>query len=81
VTEYLVAVTPTGKVLVISLAQAPDTGWFLFRYSEGTFESDTWHDTVESAKEQAAYEYEGLVDSSWSAATGSLEEAVAAARR
>ena len=36
-----------------------ESGFYLLRYdSGGEFAGDTWHETIEEAKEQAKYEYE-----------------------
>src|SRR5438132_9574654 len=33
-------------------------GWLLVRYTlDGTFAGDTWHETIDDAKNQAAFEY------------------------
>lgn len=51
---------PSPDVLVIE--ENPD-GVFLFRYDrEGEFGGDTWHQSVEDAKEQARFEYGDLVE-------------------
>ena len=44
---------------VILLVAGPDPGAMLFRYTaHGEFGGDTWHPTLENAREQVAYEYE-----------------------
>jgi hypothetical protein len=51
---------PVALVIEESAADA-----MLFRYApDGTFAGDTWHETVEDAKDQAAFEYDALV-SGW----------------
>lgn len=50
---------PHPDVLVI---EEQASGVFLFRYTrDGDFGGDTWHMTVDDAKEQAEREYEGIV--------------------
>ena len=50
---------PAAGVLVIE--KIPD-GIFLIRYTQdGSFAGDTWHKTVEDAKNQANYEYGKLL--------------------
>jgi hypothetical protein len=44
---------------VILLVASDDPGAMLFRYTaHGEFGGDTWHESVEGAREQAAFEYE-----------------------
>jgi len=44
---------------VILMVAGPDPGAMLFRYTaHGEFGGDTWHPSMESAGEQATYEYE-----------------------
>lgn len=44
---------------VILLVAGADPGAMLFRYTaHGEFGGDTWHASVDSAREQAAYEYD-----------------------
>ena len=48
---------PTADVIL--LVAGDDPGAMLFRYTaEGEFGGDTWHPSLESAREQVAYEYE-----------------------
>lgn len=50
---------PTASMLLI---EENDDGVFLYRLSEaGNILGDTWHLTIEDAKHQAQYEFEGLV--------------------
>ena len=43
---------------VLVLIEPRDDGVFLYRYSEtGEFGGDTWHASVEEAKDQAAFEF------------------------
>jgi hypothetical protein len=47
---------------VILLIAGPDPGAMLFRYTaHGEFGGDTWHPSLESAREQVDYEYEDSV--------------------
>lgn len=44
---------------VILLIAGPDPGAMLFRYTaEGELGGDTWHPSLDSAREQVEYEYE-----------------------
>lgn len=53
---------PSSAVLII---EENNDGIFLFRYTaEGACVSDTWHTSVEEAKEQAEFEFDGHI-SSW----------------
>lgn len=53
-------VLPAPDVLVIE--ETPE-GFFLYRYDrEGEFGGDTWHQSLEEAKEQAGFEYGDLVE-------------------
>lgn len=50
---------PWPRVLLI---EEEREGIFLYRFSEdGSFGGDTWHMDLDEAKEQAEYEYEGLL--------------------
>ncbi len=45
--------------------EASDNEAMLYRYQDdGTFCGDTWHETLQAAKAQAAYEY-GIPDHAW----------------
>ena len=45
--------------------EASEDGVYLYRYSaNGDFGGDTWHESVEDAKHQAAFEYADLL-SEW----------------
>lgn len=47
---------------VILLIAGPEPGAMLFRYTaHGEFGGDTWHPSLESAREQVDYEYEDSV--------------------
>ena len=49
---------PTADVIL--LISGPDPGAMLFRYTaHGEFGGDTWHPSLENAREQVDYEYEG----------------------
>lgn len=51
---------PSPDVLVI---EETSDGVFLYRYDrEGEFGGDTWHESIEEAKEQAGFEYGDLVE-------------------
>lgn len=50
---------------VVIIEGNPEGGFMLNRFcSDGTFSGDTWHATLEDAKDQADYEYEGVL-SDW----------------
>lgn len=50
-----------GPARFLVTEEGPD-GVFLYRYSiKGECVGDTWHQSVDDAKHQATYEYEGLV--------------------
>ena len=52
------------------------SGIFLYRYSaNGNCVGDTWHMSVDEAKDQAAYEYEGLVGK-WSNVPPEVDDVV-----
>jgi hypothetical protein len=52
------------------------SGIFLYRYSaSGDCVGDTWHMSVDEAKDQAAYEYEGLVGE-WSSVPPEVDDVV-----
>jgi hypothetical protein len=62
------------SVLVI---EEKKDGVFLFRFaSDGHCVGDTWHRTIDEAKEQAGYEFENLV-SAWGAVPTGIEDVVA----
>lgn len=47
---------------VVLMIAGPEPGAMLFRYTAtGEFGGDTWHPTLESAGEQATYEYENAL--------------------
>ena len=51
---------PTADVVL--LVTGPDQDAMLFRYTaHGEFGGDTWHPSLESAREQVEYEYEDAV--------------------
>ncbi len=41
----------------IVLIEERDEGFFLFEFRPNGFSADTWHQTIDRAKEQAAYEF------------------------
>lgn len=54
------ALLPLPAVLVLEVT--PGAGAMLFRYTAaGEFGGDTWHETPEDARDQAAWEYEGAL--------------------
>ncbi|HEY6332132.1 MAG TPA: hypothetical protein VI756_22580 [Blastocatellia bacterium] len=63
---------------IITIEPEPNAaGIFLFRYlRDGTFITDTWHESVEDAKFQAEYEY-GTTDQEWVAVPGDVTGPVA----
>jgi hypothetical protein len=67
---------PQASVLV--LEPDPDAGgaMMLFRYTgEGEFAGDTWHECIEDAKHQAAFEYGDSVGE-WIEIPAGVEEAL-----
>ncbi|MEO8271156.1 MAG: hypothetical protein ABI557_15650 [Aureliella sp.] len=50
--------------LAICQYDEPDSGCYLFYCdAEWTVVTDTWHETLDDAKRQAAFEYDGVSDS------------------
>jgi hypothetical protein len=48
---------PAARLVIIE--QSSD-GTYLFRFdAEGTWSGDTWHMSIDDAREQAAFEFEG----------------------
>jgi len=53
-----------------------DPGFLLFRYTtDGSFAGDTWHETVDHAKEQANFEFGNAV-SEWSSVPDDVADPV-----
>lgn len=78
---YRVAAAPSGYLLIIQKAEPPDVGWFLLAYSlQGDFKGDTWHDSLEDAEDQAKAQYGRVSAPGWREVTGSIEDALAAAK-
>jgi hypothetical protein len=68
--------TLMGASAFIIIEEDPE-GVFLFRYdSKGKCVGDTWHQTIEDAKDQAAYEYEDALGA-WQTVPPELEDVVA----
>jgi hypothetical protein len=64
-TEGLVEVLPVVHVRI----EADDLGFYLFRFDEsGQMVADTWHQSLEEAKDQARFEYM-IADDDWTVAT------------
>ena len=64
-----------GPALFLVIEESPE-GFFLYRYSvEGDCVGDTWHMSIDEAKHQAAYEYEGLVGN-WTDVPPEVEDVV-----
>jgi hypothetical protein len=62
---------PSALLLVID--NKPD-GVFLYRFdAKGECVGDTWHMSIEDAKHQATYEYEGLV-TNWQDVPDAIED-------
>jgi hypothetical protein len=64
-TRHTWGVPPNDRLLpwpaVIVLEETP-TDAMLFRYSaDGAFGGDTWHEDAEAARQQASFEYNGLL--------------------
>jgi len=58
---------------VVLICKPPDEGAMLYRYTKsGQFCGDTWHETLDQAKEQASFEYEGALGI-WSEVPGAVE--------
>lgn len=46
---------------IIAIVGGSSTGFYLMRFAEGWhFITDTWHETLDEAFEQAEFEYEGV---------------------
>jgi hypothetical protein len=59
---------PAFSVAIARYEDAPDSGYYLFYLDEeGVVVTDTNHDSMEAALDQAAFEYAGLV---WSDVPG-----------
>src|SRR4029077_1073348 len=68
--------TLMGAPAFIIIEEGPE-GVFLFRYdSKGECVGDTWHQTIEDAKDQAAYEYEGALGT-WQDIAPEIKDTVA----
>jgi hypothetical protein len=53
---------PTADVILLVAGDDSDPGAMLFRYTvAGEFSGDTWHPSLDSAREQVAYEYEDAI--------------------
>jgi hypothetical protein len=64
-----------GAALFLVIEERPD-GVFLYRYNaQGVCVGDTWHMSVDDAKNQASYEYECLVQY-WTDVPSEVEDAV-----
>jgi hypothetical protein len=51
-------VLPSAALVILHQAEAPDKGFFLFRYSgAGDDAGDTWHQSVDDAKHQTDFEF------------------------
>jgi len=65
---------PDSKVLLIEPSK---DGVFLIRYAmNGQFAGDTWHSTIDEAKDQAAYEF-GEAVSAWKDVPKDVNDVVA----
>ena len=64
---------PKPQILVI---EEMGTDVFLFRFTEaGEYAGDTWHQSVEGAKKQAAFEYR-IVDDAWEMIPDEVDDVV-----
>jgi hypothetical protein len=69
---------PRPELLI--LEETPD-GWYLYRYTaSGEFSGDTWHSSLEEAREQAGYEF-GESMSAWQLIPEEIEDALSYALR
>ncbi len=69
-----------GPAALLVIDERPD-GVFLFRFgAAGECVGDTWHRTVDDAKEQATLEFEGLIEG-WANVPEEAEDIVAFCRR
>ena len=62
-TRHTVNGTLMGAAFALAVARYddPSSGFYLFYLDEnGTVVTDTWHDSVEAALDQAGFEYVGL---------------------
>jgi len=67
--------TRLSRALVLIIEEQAD-GFFLYRYTTGAaFAGDTWHLTLDEAKEQAVFEY-GDALGGWNSVPESSEDAV-----
>jgi hypothetical protein len=67
------------RVLIVEAT--PGGGFALNRFSsDGAFAGDTWHETLDEAKEQASYEYEDALGE-WQEVPGDVIDAVSFALR
>jgi hypothetical protein len=61
-TRHVARGVELGPASALAIARYPDDeGYYLFYLDEaGVVITDTYHDSIEQAREQAAFEYEGL---------------------
>ena len=75
---------PETPLCILVIEARPGGAALLFRHTvDGTFYSDTWHESVEDAKGQAGWEYEGALGMWPEAPPGcsDVDEALRYARR
>ena len=53
--QYVILKT-ADETIKLEIVQE-DIGFFLFRYNQDGFFGDTWHETLEEAKDQAKFEF------------------------
>jgi hypothetical protein len=52
---------PAQLLVIEAMSENPDAGALLYRFaSNGECVGDTWHKSIEDAKKQVVYEYDGL---------------------
>ena len=72
INKVFIGHSPTGEMILEDMPDAirieieiNDDGPMLYRWGEGdVFCGDSWHETIELAKQQAAYEFE-IEESDW----------------
>ena len=70
-TSHVVGGEPLGPAAALAICRDRDDSSYYLLYCNEAWESitDTWHETLEDAKAQAGFEYEGI-DASWEAPRG-----------
>jgi hypothetical protein len=63
-TSHVIGGRLNGKFKSLVICQYPNTGGYYLLYfnDQGEEVTDTWHETLEDAKDQAEYEYSGITN-------------------